>query len=205
MEPDLKHTYSAFSGARRLATGTLEQVAAAARRASEAADAGVLVFSDATGGQIDLDLRGGEQDVRRRYQAAPTNQAPATVAPDPAPRGRGRPRLGVVSREVTLLPDHWEWLASQPGGASVALRKLVQEARRTGTGRDRLRRAQERSYKVMVALAGDRPGFEEAARALFANDMPALRGRVEGWPRDIREHVLQLADPDHDPTLRSPE
>lgn len=205
MEPDLQHTYSAFSGARRLTTGTLEQVAVAARRASEAADAGVLVFSDATGSQIDLDLRGGEQDVRRRYQAAPTHQAPATVAQAPAPRGRGRPRLGVVSREVTLLPDHWEWLASQPGGASVALRKLVQQARRAGTGRDRLRRAQERSYKVMVALAGDRPGFEEAARALFANDMPALRGRVEGWPADIREHVLRLADPDHDPTLRSPQ
>jgi uncharacterized protein len=205
MEPDLQHTYSAFSGARRLTTGTLEQVAVAARRASEAADAGVLVFSDATGSQIDLDLRGGEQDVRRRYQAAPTHQAPATVAQAPAPRGRGRPRLGVVSREVTLLPEHWEWLASQPGGASVALRKLVQQARRAGTGRDRLRRAQERSYKVMVALAGDRPGFEEAARALFANDMPALRGRVEGWPADIREHVLRLADPDHDPTLRSPE
>lgn len=193
----MEHTYSAFSGARRLATGTLEEVAVAARRASESADAGVLVFSDATGSQIDLDLRGGEHDVRRRYQA------PATIGKEPAPRGRGRPRLGVVSREVTLLPDHWEWLASQPGGASVALRKLVQEARRAGTGRDRLRRAQERCYKVMVALAGNRPGFEDATRALFANDTQALRGRVEAWPPDIREHVLQLADPDYDPTPRS--
>jgi hypothetical protein len=87
----------------------------------------------------------------------------------------------------------------------VVLRRLVQEARRAGAGRDRLRSAQERSYKLMVALAGNRPGFEEATRALFANDMPALRGRVEGWPPDIRDHVLKLADPDHDPTLRSPE
>lgn len=194
----MEHTYSAFSGASRIATGPLEEVAVAAKRASEAAQ-GVLVFDDATGSQIDLDLRGGEQDVRRRYRV------PAAIAKEPVPRGRGRPRLGVVSREVTLLPDHWEWLASQPGGASVALRKLVQEARRAGAGRERLRRAQERSYKLMVALAGDRPGFEEASRALFAGDPQALRGRTEGWPPDIREHVLRLADPDYDPSSRSSE
>jgi hypothetical protein len=103
----------------------------------------------------------------------------------------------VVAREVTLLPDQWEWLAAQPGGASVALRKLVQQARRAGTSRERLRRAQERSYKVMVAIAGDRPGFEEAARALFAGDLQALVGRIDAWPRDIREHLLRLADPDY--------
>lgn len=199
MDLPTEHIYSAFSGARRLASGSLEEIAIVAKRASEAHDAGVLVFSDATGSQIDLDLRGDERAVRHRYRA------PAPIAKEPVPRGRGRPRLGVVSREVTLLPDHWAWLASQPGGASVVLRRLVQEARRAGAGRDRLRSAQERSYKLMVALAGDRPGFEEATRALFANDMPALRGRVEGWPPDIRDHVLKLADPDHDPTLRSPE
>jgi hypothetical protein len=110
----------------------------------------------------------------------------------------------VVAREVTLLPDQWEWLASQPGGASVALRKLVHEARRAGTLRDRMRRAQERSYKVMVALAGDRPGFEAVARALFANDIDAVRAGMERWPQDVRDHLLQLADPDHDPTVRSP-
>ena len=190
MMPDPTHRYSAFSGPRKLASGSLEEVAAASLRS----DTPVLVFSDATGAQVDLDLRGSDDEVRARHRP-----------PQAAPRGRGRPRLGVVAREVTLLPDQWEWLSSQPGGASVALRKLVLEARRAGSSRDRMRRAQERSYKVMVALAGDRPGFEAASRALFAGGMDAFRAAIERWPRDIRDHLLQLADPEHDPILRSPE
>jgi len=185
--------YSAFQGTRRLASGALEEVAIVAARAT-ARGHQPLVFSDATGAQVDLDLRGEEEEIRARHRPAPRATATATDGP---PRGRGRPRLGVVAREVTLLPDQWEWLAAQPGGASVALRKLVQQARRAGTSRERLRRAQERSYNVMVALAGDRPGFEEAARALFAGDLQALGARVDAWPRDIREHVLRLADPDY--------
>jgi hypothetical protein len=188
MEPDPTHAYTLFAGPRRIASGGLEEVVVAAARLDPGTE-GVLLFSDATGNQVELDVRGGEDAVRARYATA--------VAPEP-PRGRGRPRLGVVAREVTLLPDQWEWLASQPGGASVALRKLVQEARRSGSSRDRLRRAQERSYKVMVALAGDRPGFEEAARALFAADAEAFRARIERWPKDIREHLLRLADPEHE-------
>jgi uncharacterized protein len=191
MEFDPTHTYTAFSGTRRLASGPLADVAAAAALARDGA-AALLVFDDVTGSQVDLDLRGGEEQVRTRYRGEPA----AAAAP---PRGRGRPRLGVVAREVTLLPDQWDWLASQPGGASVVLRRLVQEARRTGSTRDRLRRAQERSYKVMVALAGDRPGFEEAARSLFRADLDAFRGHTARWPADIREHLLRLADPDHEP------
>jgi len=189
MEYDRTHTYTVFAGARQLASGALEDVAAAAAARRDSAQP-VLVFSDATGSQVDLDLRGSEEQVRSRYRAVPA------VETEP-PRGRGRPRLGVVAREVTLLPDQWEWLASQPGGASVVLRKLVQEARRTGSTRDRMRRAQERSYKVMVALAGDRPGFEEAARSLFAADLEAFRGQIERWPADLRGHLLRLADPDY--------
>ena len=194
--------YTAFQGARRLASGSLEEVAIAAARAT-ARGHQPLVFSDATGMQVDLDLRGAEEEIRARHRPAP---APIAVTADAPPRGRGRPRLGVVAREVTLLPDQWEWLAAQPGGASVALRKLVQQARRAGTSRERLRRAQERSYKVMVAIAGDRPGFEEAARALFAGDPQKLGAHVDAWPRDIREHVLRLADPDYPGVFsRSPE
>ena len=138
-----------------------------------------------------------DDSIDPRYPAPAAAAAPAEAAP----RGRGRPRMGVVAREVTLLPEHWDWLAAQPGGASVALRKLVHQASRAGAGRERLRRAQERSYKAMVALAGDRPGFEEAARALFAADTDRLRALVLRWPRDIRDHVLRLADPDHDALL----
>jgi uncharacterized protein len=196
MELDPDHLYTVFAGPRRLASGALEDVAAAALHAHEGRD-GPLVFSDVTGNQIELDLRGGEKQVRARYRAMQAPQ-PAQV------RTRGRPRLGVVAREVTLLPDQWDWLASQPGGASVVLRRLVQEARRAGFARDRMRRAQERSYKVMVAIAGDRPGFEEAARSLFAADLDAFRDRIARWPVDIREHLLRLADPDYEATARSP-
>lgn len=195
MHPASDDTYTAFLGARRLAGGAPGEVALAVLRANARPGAAVLVFSDATGSQVELDLRGGEAGVRARYPAGPA-QAGAT-APGPAPsRARGRPRMGVVAREVTLLPEHWEWLTSQPGGASVALRKLVHQAMRAGAGREKQRRAQERSYKVMVALAGDRPGFEEAARALFAGDLERMRGLADAWPRDIRDHVLRLADPE---------
>jgi uncharacterized protein len=194
MALDPTHSYTVFAGARRVASGAPENVAAAALL--RGSDSPVLVFDDATGSQVELDLRGDEEQVRARYRAAPQ-----TVEA----RGRGRPRLGVVAREVTLLPDQWEWLAAQPGGASVVLRKLVQEARRAGSGRDRMRRAQERCYKVMVALAGDRPGFEEAARALFRADMDAFRRLTERWPNDIREHLLRLADPEDEAGTRTPE
>jgi hypothetical protein len=195
MEHDLDQTYTVFDGPRQLASGALEDVAAAAATRRDSAQP-VLVFSDATGSQVELDLRGTDEQVRARYRAAPATQV------EPA-RGRGRPRLGVVAREVTLLPDQWEWLAAQPGGASVVLRRLVQEARRTGSARERMRRAQERSYKVMVALAGDRPGFEEAARSLFAADVEAFRGRIQRWPEDVRAHLLRLADPEYDARSRS--
>ncbi|TFY98576.1 DUF2239 family protein [Ramlibacter rhizophilus] len=189
MKSSPQPTYTAFSGMERLACGALEDVAVAAATAQEARTAAPLVFSDASGEQVELDLRGGERAVRARYAA------PASTAAEPA-RGRGRPRLGVVAREVTLLPEQWDWLAAQPGGASVALRKLVQQARRAGGARERLRRAQERSYRVMVALAGNLPGFEEAARALFANDLAGLQARMRTWPKDVRDHVTALADPE---------
>jgi hypothetical protein len=191
-------THTAFIGDRLLATGPLQPVALAAHREARDADAALLVFEDATGAQVELDLRGSQAQVRARY--AP----PQAPAPEPASdpeenavpvRGRGRPRLGVVAREVTLLPEHWDWLASQPGGASVALRKLVHEAARAGAERDRLRRAQERSYRAMVALAGNRRNFEEAARALFAGDRDRLRELIASWPRDVRDYLMRLADP----------
>src|SRR3984957_11907417 len=105
------------------------------------------------------------------------------------PRGRGRPKLGVVAREVTLLPRHWEWLATQPGGASVALRKLVEEARRTHADKDKIRKAQERAYHFMSAMAGDLPGFEEATRALFADNRSKFKETIGTWPVDVHDHA----------------
>ena len=104
-----------------------------------------------------------------------------------------RPKLGVIAREVTLLPRHWEWLSSQPGGASVALRKLVEEARRANAGRDRIRQAQEAAYRFVSVLAGNLPGFEEACRALFAGDAARFDSLVQGWPAGVRNHAQRLA------------
>ncbi len=112
------------------------------------------------------------------------------------PRSRGRPKLGVVAREVTLLPRHWEWLAAQPGGSSVALRKLVEAARRTHREQDELRQTRDAVYQFMSALAGDFPGFEEASRALFAADSPRFRELVDSWPQTVRDRVVELAFPE---------
>ncbi len=184
---------TAFDGHRRLAAGPLRDVALAVRRAAGSGAAGpLLVFDDATGRVVDVDTRGTEAEVVARL--SPGAAAGETGGPDPAaPRGRGRPRLGVVAREVTLLPRHWEWLAAQPGGASVALRKLVEEARRGGADADRRRAARDAAYRFASALAGDLPGFEEAARALFADDRERFRALVAAWPEDVRDHAVALA------------
>jgi hypothetical protein len=165
-------SYTGFDGHRWLAAGPLAAVNLAARRALESGAHGpVLIFDDATGHSRDIDMRGVQAE----------------------PRPRGRPRLGVIAREVTLLPRHWEWLASQPGGASVALRKLVEQARRDSAGRDARRQAQERAYHFMSAIAGDLPGFEEATRALFADDTARFTELIQSWPPDVRAHATTLA------------
>ena len=187
----------AFAGARRIAAGELAEVAV---KAKEAIDRGarepVLLFDDATSEPIDLDFRGTPADLLKRLarSARPPAAGGAAALPEKdTPRGPGRPKLGVVAREVTLLPRHWAWLTEQPGGASVALRKLVEQARRDNDGRDRIRRAQESAYRFMSAMAGDRRGFEEATRALFAGDRARFDRLVKPWPTDIRNHAKKLA------------
>jgi hypothetical protein len=187
-------SYTSFNGYQCIARGTLLANALAVKQALEDGAAGpVLIYDDATGRSIDVDIRGTEQEIASRL---PTEPPPVECPEAPEaqePKGRGRPKLGVVAREVTLLPRHWEWLAAQPGGASVALRKLVEEARRTGSEKARARQAQERAYHFMLAIAGDLPGFEEATRALFADDRPRLQALIGAWPADVRDHALHLA------------
>ena len=173
-----------FEGDRRLAAGSRLEVAVAAQaRLAQAPDTGLLIF-DPDGRQVDFDLRGGPADLVARLGEA--------AAPEP-PRGRGRPKLGVTAREVTLLPRHWEWLAAQPGGASVALRKLVEAARRESEGPDRRRAARDAAYRFASVMAGDRPGFEAASRALFAGDAAGFWTLAEAWPGDIVEQLRVLA------------
>ncbi len=180
---------AAFDGHRLLGAGPLDEVVLAVKRALEAAAAGpVLIFDNEDGRVIDVDTRGADAEVVARLSPDPTED-PASAQP----RGRGRPRLGVVAREVTLLPRHWDWLATQPGGASAAVRRLVEEARRVHAHRDSARRARDGAYRVMSALAGDLPGFEEASRALFANDPARFVDQIAAWPDDVRSYVSGLA------------
>lgn len=177
----------AFAGSRRIAAGGLASVAAEVKRALERGEsAPVLIFDDETSEQLELDFRGTVEDVLARLRPAP-------VAESAEPRGPGRPKLGVVAREVTLLPRHWEWLGEQSGGASAALRRLVEEARRANAGNDRVRKARESAYRFLSTMGGNLPGFEEANRALFAGDAAKFDHEVQDWPSDVREHARKLA------------
>jgi hypothetical protein len=184
--------FTAFEGQRRLAAGALADVALAVKRAEQERPADpIVIFSDATGRAVDLDLRGDADAILARLPRPAS--AIAEAAAQSEPRGRGRPKLGVVAREVTLLPRHWEWLNAQPGGASVALRKLVDQARRTNGDAERHRAARDAAYHFMSAIAGNLPGFEEASRALFADDRRNFARLIAPWPADIRDHVVKLA------------
>jgi hypothetical protein len=187
----MTETFTAFEGVRRLAAGPLVEIAPLIQRAERQASEPIAIFSDATGRAIDLDLRGSVEEMLAWLAGwiAKTEER----APSSEPRGRGRPKLGVVAREVTLLPRHWEWLNAQPGGASVALRKLVDEARRTNGDRDRRRAARDAAYHFMSAMAGNLGNFEEASRALFADDRRRFTALIVSWPPDLREHVVKLA------------
>ncbi len=173
--------FTAFEGHQRLAQGDLAEVTLAVKAAEEhGCDAPLLVFEDTTGRVVDVDTRGDAAEIlaRRPPQA------------EAAPRGRGRPKLGVVAREVTLLPRHWEWLNRQPGGASAALRKLVETARRHD--KDNHVAARDAAYRFISALAGDLPGFEEAARALFAGQREGFSSLIDRWPADVRDHCRRM-------------
>ena len=180
--PAPESTLTAFAGFHRVASGTRSEVIAQLRQRCASDEAAPIVFDDSTGERLDIDLRERQEE----------NPEPA-VADEQATRSVGRPKLGVVAREVTLLPRHWEWLARQPGGASVALRRLVDEARHVHADRDAQRASREAAYRFMTTIAGDLPGFEEATRALFASDRTRFASLVEPWPGDLREHLDKLA------------
>lgn len=178
--------YVVFRGHDRVAVGSQLEAALAAH--ALVGEAEVLIFGP-DGRSVDFDLSGDTVDLVRRLSPA-----------EDAPRGRGRPKLGVTAREVTLLPRHWDWLAAQPGGASVALRKLVEAARKASEGPDRIRAAREAAYRFASAMGGDLPGFEDAMRALFAGDDAAFEARIEIWPADVagqlRTYAAEAFGPD---------
>ncbi|MCA6097645.1 DUF2239 family protein [Bradyrhizobium australafricanum] len=184
--------YVAFEGEHRIGAGDLPEVARAAKQhLDQRKDAAILVFNGRTSALVDIDFRGSVDDVLARLpQPAPArDEEPAPTAP----RGPGRPKLGVVAREITLLPRHWDWLAQQKGGASVAIRRLVDEARRSSGDKDRTRSAQDAAYRFMTVMAGNRSNYEDAIRALFAHDRRRFATLIADWPADIRDHAIRLA------------
>lgn len=174
--------YAAFAGPRKLALGSLRDVLPVVKeRFDRSAGAEcVLVFELATGRQVDFDLRGSLDELLARE------------APVPA-RGPGRPKLGVTSREVTLLPRHWAWLEEHPIGSSGALRRLLEEAMKAEPGKQEARRIRAALSGFLSSMAGDRPHFEEASRALFNDDLALFERHVRRWPKDIRELALDMA------------
>jgi hypothetical protein len=159
-------THTAFSGFDHIATGSLAEVYAACGQSPE-----FLIFDQETGRVVDIDPRFPPGDDSARP---------------------GRPKLGVTPREVTLLPRHWDWLATQPGGASVTLRKLVEEAsRKPGAQQRRLRDA---AYRFATAIVGNAPGYEEAIRALYAGQREEFAAHIEAWPADVRRTLEQMTE-----------
>jgi hypothetical protein len=174
-------TYAAFAGVRQIAAGTRRDVLPVLKRRFDEHDSElVLVFDVETGRQIDFDLRGSLDEVLER-------EAPER------PKGPGRPKLGVTSKEVTLFPRHWEWLEEQPSGVSAALRRLVERAMKDQPGKEQARRTRAALSRFLTSMAGDRPNYEEATRALFAGDTARFKALVQRWPKDIRAYAMQQA------------
>lgn len=172
-------TYSCFAGNRRIATGSLPEVVTAIKQHNASFETESRIFNEDTGKLVDLDLSGS------------LDEALARNAPRPTRSGPGRPRLGVVGREVSLLPRHWDWLEEQPNGASAAIRRLVDEARKREPGSQRERRMRDATARFMWTMAGDLPNFEEATRALYADDAMRLAELMSAWPADVQAHILE--------------
>jgi len=182
-------SYSAFSGDRLIAFGLLADVLSAAKAYVDTTEEPqLLIFEDRTGRQMEFDFSGSLTDVLTRS------------LPRPERTGPGRPKLGVVSREVSLLPRHWEWLEAQPQGISAGLRRLVEEARKQNPAEQRARKGREALNRFMTAIAGNRPNYEEATRALFAPDYARFEELIADWPEDIRAHLLRVLEDSLSPT-----
>ncbi|KYG70637.1 hypothetical protein AZI85_01495 [Bdellovibrio bacteriovorus] len=184
-------TCTAFSSSHKIASGGIKDVALKVKEHLENhPQAAILIFDNQTSQQVEVDFRGTIDAVLKRLE-----KSGLLKEEEPAKGGPGRPKLGVTSKEVTLLPQHWDWLAKQPGGASVTLRRLVDEAKKKNAAKDLIRQAQDATYKFMTVMAGDLPDYEEALRALFAKDAEKFKKLIAKWPKDVRTHIQMLANP----------
>lgn len=194
MSETLEKSYSAFGDGKKLIVSTTS-LSEAITQSKQALDGGgannVFIFDDLTGKTVDLDFHGSLEEVLARaaqYYGEDDSSEKRT--------GPGRPKLGVTSREVSLLPRHWDWLNAQPGGASSALRKLVDEARKKNASKDNARMVHDAAAKFMFTMAGDCPGFEEASRQYYRGDYQSFWTIIEenAWPADIKGHLRKMVD-----------
>jgi len=188
--------YTAFCGITCISRGSIETVAVAAKIMVDAGEKSrIAIFDDQTGQTIEIDFRGNPDEVVERLAEHPLlrveSESGQSAVGERRP-GPGRPRLGVISREISLLPRHWEWLAKQEGGTSGALRRLVEQARKLGQRKDLVREAQTAVHRFMWDMAGNQPHFEEASRAFYARDYETMQTLIKSWPTDIRAHVKRL-------------
>lgn len=176
-------TYIAFAGSRRVGEGRVEDILPIlAQRFEKDCGDTTLVFDVQTGRSVDFDLRAPLDEILSRYGVT-TEKAP-----------RGRPRLGVVSREISLLPRHWDWLDQQPNGISAALRRLVERAMKNQPGKDRARQIRAATSQILTAIAGNRPHYEEVCRALFNGDAAVFNRLTARWPKDIAHFAQRQMD-----------
>ncbi len=172
-----QETYTAFHQQKRISHGNLETMLLETKAYLESVNQHqILIFADQTGKQIDFDFSGSPTEVLARVM--PTQQS-----------GRGRPKLGVTSREVSLLPRHWEWLEAQPSGASATLRRLIDTARKSSTELER--QTIEAVGKFMTSMAGNLPNYEEATRALYGKDWAHLKTLIQPWGTDLQSYILE--------------
>ncbi|PCJ24544.1 MAG: hypothetical protein COA96_09095 [SAR86 cluster bacterium] len=190
-EQKIHNSITAFQDEAKLASGLPWDIALVVRDAiaADTDDSTFLCFDDHSGAFVDLDLSGTDADITSRVKPEKRQAAPEAKAKP------GRPKLGVVSKEVTLLPRHWDWLGQQSGGASATLRKLVEAARKTNTGTQRARQAKAATDNFMRAMLGEQPDYEDAARALYRGEEARFCTLIKNWPGDLRDHALLLAGP----------
>lgn len=185
---NIANNYTAFDGHKLIFQGPLSEVITKTKkRIGKSENSSILIFSDETGQTIDFNFHGSEKDILKRLETfVSSSQLKENSGP-------GRPKLGVVAREVSLLPRHWEWLATQSGGASATLRKLVDEAKKKYESGSTVKQSQERTYKFISVIAGDMNGYEEALRALYKKDEKKFLALISDWPSDVKTHAAELA------------
>ncbi len=185
---EITNTYTAFLESKIFAKGSLKDLVLKIKKhLGKNENNSILIFSDSTGNTLDFNFKGSETEILKRLEMF-VSQKPDEYS------GPGRPKLGVISREVSLLPRHWEWLAAQSGGASVTIRRLIDESRKKSSTGESVKQVQEKTYKFLSVVAGDFEGYEEALRALYKRDREKFLKQMEKWPKDIQGYAMRLSE-----------